>query len=129
MIHAILAISAGAALGAVLRWLLGILLNQVFPLVPLGTLAANLLGGYCIGLALSLFAAHAELAPEWRLFIITGFLGALTTFSAFSAEVVALLQQQRLFWAMGVIALHVCGSLCMTFLGLASARFFSAFSQ
>ncbi|MDR3074287.1 MAG: fluoride efflux transporter CrcB [Deltaproteobacteria bacterium] len=111
-------------MGAILRWVLGLLLNQVFPLLPLGTLTANLFGGYCIGLALGVFAANPEIAPEWRLLVITGFLGALTTFSSFSAEVVILLQQQRIFLAMGAIALHVCGSLLMTFLGLASAQFF-----
>ena len=129
MIQAVIAISIGAALGAVLRWILGLLLNQVFPLVPLGTLLANLLGGYCIGLALGVFASHPGITPEWRLFVITGFLGALTTFSTFSAEVVFLLQQQRVLLAMGVIALHVCGSLLMTFLGLASAQLFKNLGQ
>ncbi|HEX5486373.1 MAG TPA: fluoride efflux transporter CrcB, partial [Limnobacter sp.] len=87
MIQSIFAICAGASLGAVLRWGLGNGLNHLFPTVPPGTLVANLLGGYLIGLAIAWFSHHAELAPEWRLLVITGFLGGLTTFSTFSAEV------------------------------------------
>jgi fluoride exporter len=124
MTHSILAISAGAALGAVLRWFLGLWLNSVFTLVPLGTLSANLIGGYLIGLALAVFAANPGLAPEFRLLIITGFLGGLTTFSTFSAEVTTLLQQGKLVWAMGAISLHVLGSLAMTMLGLATGEAF-----
>lgn len=120
MLNSILAISLGASLGAVLRWLLGLTLNSFFPTVPLGTLTANLVGGYLIGVAIALFAAHPDLTPEWRLLIITGFLGGLTTFSTFSAEVTTLLQQGRLTWAAGAISLHVCGSLAMTLLGLAT---------
>lgn len=101
-----------------LRWLLGLALNPLFPTLPLGTLAANLLGGYCIGLAVSVFAAIPSIGAEWRLLIITGFLGALTTFSTFSAEVVSLLQHGRVFWAGSTVVLHVCGSLAMTFLGM-----------
>ncbi len=118
MIKILIAISVGASLGAILRWGLGLLLNALFPLIPLGTLAANLSGGYCIGLALSIFAFYPGIPYEWRLFVITGFLGALTTFSTFSAEVVMLLQQRRIFWAMGTIGLHLVGSLLMTFLGI-----------
>ena len=120
MLNSILAISAGASLGAVLRWLLGASLNSLFPTVPLGTLAANLGGGYLIGVAIALFANHPALAPEWRLLIITGFLGGLTTFSTFSAEVTGLLQQGRPAWAAAAISLHVGGSLLMTLLGLAT---------
>ena len=120
MLNSILAISAGASLGAVLRWLLGTSLNALFPAIPPGTLAANLIGGYLIGLAVAFFGQHAGLAPEWRLFVITGFLGGLTTFSTFSAEVTTLLQQGRLLVAGGAIAVHVLGSLAMTLLGLAS---------
>jgi CrcB protein len=120
MFHSILAVSAGAAAGAVSRWLLGLALNSLFPPIPLGTLAANLVGGYCIGLCMSFFAFAPSLAPEWRLFVVTGFLGALTTFSTFSAEVVALLQQGRCGMAAGAAALHLFGSLAMTFLGIAS---------
>lgn len=116
----ILAISFGSALGALLRWLLGIQLNSLFPTLPPGTLAANLIGGYIIGVAIAYFAQAPNIAPEWRLLIITGFCGGLTTFSTFSAEVATLLQQGRLGWAMGSIAIHVSGSLAATLLGLAS---------
>lgn len=116
----IFAISLGAATGALLRWMLGTKLNSLFPAVPPGTLTANLVGGYIIGLAVAYFAQAPELAPEWRLFLITGFCGGLTTFSTFSAEVVTLLQQGRLAWAASAIAIHVSGSLAMTLAGLAS---------
>ena len=120
MFKALFAISVGASAGAIARWLLGLALNALFPPIPLGTLAANLAGGYCIGLAVSFFAFFPTIAPEWRLFALTGFLGALTTFSAFSAEVTALLQQGRFALAAGAAALHLFGSLAMTFLGIAS---------
>lgn len=120
MLHPIIAISVGASAGAVLRWLLGLALNAVFPTIPLGTLAANLIGGYLIGLAMAVFAGLPGLAPEWRLLIITGFLGGLTTFSTFSAEVTVLLQQGRYLWAGAAISVHVAGSLLMTMLGLAT---------
>lgn len=129
MVKSLVAISAGASLGAIIRWFLGLWLNAVYPLVPLGTLAANVLGGYCIGLALSIFAFMPELAPEWRLLVITGFLGALTTFSTFSAEIGLLLQQYRFFLAMGAIALHVCGSLAALFLGMGTFALFRYFVQ
>ncbi|MCL1893850.1 MAG: fluoride efflux transporter CrcB [Holophagaceae bacterium] len=121
-----MAISAGASVGAVSRWLLGLALNTIFPPIPLGTLVANLIGTYCVGLAISFFVFSTGLAPEWRLFIITGFLGSLTTFSTFSAEVVALLQEGRIGMAAVAAMLHLCGSLAMTFLGIAS---FSALRQ
>lgn len=123
MIGAVLAVAVGAALGALLRWGLGLGLNAVFPTLPPGTLAANLIGGYGIGLAMALFAHHATLPPEWRLFVITGFLGGLTTFSTFSAEVTTLIQQGRWLWAGGAIGAHVLGSLAMTLAGLASVEF------
>lgn len=126
MFNSILAVSAGASLGAVLRWLLGSALNALFPVLPLGTLVANLLGGYLIGVALAFFSQHVGLSPEWRLFIITGFLGGLTTFSTFSAEVTGLLQQGRLGWVGAAIATHVLGSLAMTLLGMASYAFFKS---
>jgi CrcB protein len=116
----VLAISLGSALGAVLRWILGTNLNSLFPTVPPGTLTSNLVGGYIIGLAIAFFAQAPDIAPEWRLLIVTGFCGGLTTFSTFSAEVVTLLQEGRLTWAMGAIAIHVSGSLLMTLAGLAS---------
>ncbi|WP_175795882.1 fluoride efflux transporter CrcB [Burkholderia anthina] len=122
MIYSIVSIFIGAGLGALLRWLLSLGLNAVFPTIPLGTLAANLLGGYLIGFAVALFAAKASLPPEWRLFVITGFMGGLTTFSTFSAEVVALLSQNRPGWAMIEIAVHLVGSLSMTALGMWTAR-------
>ncbi|MEL7940881.1 MULTISPECIES: fluoride efflux transporter CrcB [Pseudomonas] len=114
----VLAIALGAAIGALLRWYLGLKLNSLMPTVPPGTLAANLIGGYIIGLAVAYFASAQGIAPEWRLLIITGFCGGLTTFSTFSAEVVTLLQEGRLAWAMGAIVVHVSGSLAMTLLGL-----------
>lgn len=120
MIQSILAISLGASAGAVLRWLLGLSLNSLFPTVPPGTLAANMIGGYLIGVAVAVFAGHPEFAPELRLLVITGFLGGLTTFSTFSAEVTVLLQQGRLLWAGLAISAHVVGSLIMTLLGLAT---------
>ena len=127
MVNSILAISLGASLGAVLRWFLGLALNSLFPSLPPGTLAANLIGGYLIGLAMAVFAAYPALAPEWRLLIITGFLGGLTTFSTFSAEVVLLLQQGRWFWATAAIAAHLVGSLSMTMLGIASGAMLRRF--
>lgn len=120
MFQSILAISIGASAGAVLRWLLGLSLNSLFPTVPPGTLAANMIGGYLIGVAVAVFAGHPEFAPELRLLVITGFLGGLTTFSTFSAEVTVLLQQGRLLWAGLAISAHVVGSLVMTLLGLAT---------
>ncbi|MBB5347085.1 fluoride efflux transporter CrcB [Desulfoprunum benzoelyticum] len=120
MLYPIIAISVGASAGAVLRWLLGLALNAVFPTIPLGTLAANLIGGYLIGLAMAVFTGLPGLAPEWRLLVITGFLGGLTTFSTFSAEVTVLLQQGRYLWAGAAISVHVAGSLLMTMLGLAT---------
>ena len=120
MLPSILAISVGAAAGAILRWLLGTMLNSLFPTIPLGTLSANLAGGYLIGVAMTLFASLPGLAPEWRLLVITGFLGGLTTFSTFSAEVTILLQQGRFLWAGAAISAHVAGSLLMTLLGIAT---------
>jgi fluoride exporter len=118
----VLVISIGAAAGALLRWQLGVQLNSLFPILPLGTLAANLVGGYIIGLAVDYFAQAPHLSPEWRLLIITGFCGGLTTFSTFSAEVVARLQEGQPLWAAGAIAIHVTGSLMMTLAGLATGQ-------
>ena len=127
MFNSILAISVGASAGAVLRWLLGRSLNTLFPAIPPGTLAANLIGGYLIGIAVAVFTSLPSLAPEWRLLIITGFLGGLTTFSTFSAEVVTPLQQGRLLWAGAAISIHVTGSLVMTILGLATVALIKRF--
>jgi fluoride exporter len=115
---AILAISLGASLGALLRWWLGLTLNPHFPAIPPGTLAANLIGGYVVGVAVAFFATYSALAPEWRLFVITGFCGGLTTFSTFSAELVTLMQQGRGYWAVGAAAVHLLGSVIMTFAGV-----------
>jgi CrcB protein len=115
-------IAVGAALGALLRWQLGHRLNAVFPSIPPGTLAANLIGAYLIGLALAFSSLHPDLSPESRLLIITGFCGSLTTFSTFSAEIVALLQQHRLLWAAGAIIIHVAGSVLMTLAGIGSVH-------
>ena len=120
MIKPILAIAFGAGCGAVLRWGLGLKLNALFPAIPLGTLAANLLGGYIVGLAVAYFAQMPGLSPEWRLLIITGFCGGLTTFSTFSVEIVTLLQQGRMLVAMSAIGIHVMGSLLMTLSGIAT---------
>lgn len=120
MLTSLLAISAGASAGAILRWGLGVWLNALFPALPPGTLAANLIGGYLVGVAVGVFVQHPALPPEWRLFVLTGFLGGLTTFSTFSAEVTHLLQQGRLLWVAAAISAHVLGSLAMTLLGLAT---------
>jgi fluoride exporter len=120
MLGSVLAIGIGAALGALLRWWLAVGFNGLFPSLPPGTLMANVIGGYGIGVAMALFAHQVWLPPEWRLFVITGFLGGLTTFSTFSAEVVSQLQQGRIGWALGTIAIHVGGSLLATLAGIAS---------
>ena len=116
----IVVISIGASLGALLRWFFDVSLNALFPNMPLGTLSANLLGAYLIGIAMALFASQPQLSPEWRLLVITGFLGGLTTFSSFSAQVTQLIQQDKLLWATTTIASHVAGSVLMTLLGLLS---------
>ncbi|OOG28849.1 fluoride ion transporter CrcB [Thioalkalivibrio denitrificans] len=115
-----LLVGIGATLGAWLRWWFGTVLNPIFPTLPFGTLAANLAGGYLIGVAITLFAQHPGLPPEARLFAITGFLGAFTTFSTFSAEVVSLATRGQYGWAAGAAAAHLAGSLLMTLLGIAS---------
>jgi len=116
--NSIIAVGIGAALGAWLRWWLGATLNPIFPTLPFGTLAANLLGGYFIGVALEYFSHKAVLPPEARSFIITGFLGGLTTFSTFSAETVLLLLREQYGWAFTIIFSHLAGSLLMTVLGI-----------
>ncbi len=116
------AVGIGAALGAWLRWGLGVGLNALLPSLPMGTLAANVIGGFLIGVAVELFTLHPVLAPEIRLFVITGFLGGLTTFSTFSSEAVGLLQRQDYGWAFALISAHVLGSLLMTLLGIAAVR-------
>ena len=126
MLASIAAIGIGAALGALLRWGLALQLNALFPSVPPGTLVANLVGGYLIGVAIAVLAHHPALSPQWRLFIITGFLGGLTTFSTFSAEVTSHLIEGRLMWAVLGVALHVAGSIGMTLLGISTVSLFRA---
>lgn len=118
----LLAVCIGAAAGASLRWWLSLALNPVFPTLPLGTLAANLVGGYLIGLVLGALPHFDALPPEARLLITTGFLGGLTTFSTFSAEAATLISRDQLGWAAAHIAGHLTGSLVMTFAGIATMR-------
>lgn len=115
---ALLAIGVGAATGAWLRWGLSLWLNPSYPVIPLGTLSANLVGGYLIGLAVAFFAQHPGLPPEWRLMLVTGFLGGLTTFSTFSAETFTLFARGQVMTGLAAIGLHVVGSLAMTGLGV-----------
>ena len=119
MYLSILAVGIGGALGSLLRWVLGLRMNGLFPDLPLGTLASNVIAGYVIGVAIAFFGRMPSLSPEWRLFVITGLMGGLSTFSTFSAEVVSHLQNGRLGWAAGEIASHVCASVVMTVLGIA----------
>jgi CrcB protein len=120
MYWSFLAVAIGGAIGSLFRWFLGFRLNAIFSDLPLGTLAANVIAGYIIGVAVAGFARVPQLAPEWRLFVITGLMGGLSTFSTFSAEVVQRLQDGRLGWAAGEVAIHVSASLIMTILGIAT---------
>lgn len=128
MIKSLLVICVGASVGAVLRWLISLVLNPVFSGLPLGTLTVNLIGGFCIGLVFGFLALYPDISPLWRLLVVTGFLGGLTTFSSFSAEIAGMFMGGRIFPALAGIVLHVGGSLLMTFLGMAAAtvifRFF-----
>jgi CrcB protein len=124
MLPAVLAICIGASLGALARWGLALWLG-VGGFMPWGTLAANLIGGYGVGVAIALFLQLPELSPVWRLAVITGFLGGLTTFSSFSAEVVSMLVEDRLGVAIATAAAHLCGSLLLTWLGLRTVRAFA----
>ena len=117
-----MAVGGGAALGAWARWGLGLWLNAWMPQLPLGTLAANVIGGYLVGLAVGWFAITEGVPPELRLLVITGFLGGLTTFSTFSAESIGLLARQQFGWAAAHVALHLGGSLLATTLGFATLR-------
>jgi len=118
----LVAVGGGAAAGAWLRWWLGMALNPVFPTLPLGTLAANLIGGYLMGLAMGFMGHFEALSPELRLFIATGFLGGLTTFSTFSAETVTLLARQQYGWVLAIVGLHVAGSVLATLAGIETLR-------
>ena len=122
MVGGIVAVGAGAALGAWMRWGLSAWLNPRLPHFPLGTLAANLIGGYLVGFAVAYFAVRHDLAPQMRLFTITGFLGGLTTFSTFSAEVTTLLVRREWLWSALTIGFHVVGSVALTVLGILLAR-------
>ncbi|GGX04739.1 fluoride efflux transporter CrcB [Undibacterium macrobrachii] len=122
----VIAVSAGAAIGACLRWVLSLTLNSVHVNLPLGTLFANLGGAYVIGICVGFFSANPQLSPEWRLFVVTGFLGGLTTFSSFSAEAMELLQKGEWLWAFGHSTLHLLGSILCCFAGYASWRLFQS---
>lgn len=119
---ALLAVFLGAGIGACLRFALGQALNELLPQMPLGTLASNLIGGYLVGVAIAFFAWRSELSPLWRLAMITGFLGGLTTFSTFSAEVVNGLLRGEPAWALATAVAHLAGSLLLTTLGLWTVR-------
>lgn len=121
----VLAICVGACLGALARWGLGLWLSPG-GLIPWGTLAANLVGGYLVGVCVATFQSMPQIDAVWRLLLVTGFLGALTTFSTFSAEVVAMLQQERYAMAIGTAGLHLLGSLLLTVAGIKTAMFFIA---
>jgi fluoride exporter len=123
MTLSISAIGMGAALGALLRWYLANRLNASFPQLPPGTLVANILGAYLIGIAMAVFLAFPALSPQWRLLTVTGFLGGLTTFSTFSAEVVTAILDGRAIWAISTVAAHVLGSVLMTLFGVGTVRF------
>jgi fluoride exporter len=122
-LYAILAVGGGAAAGAWLRWYLGFVLNPLFPTLPLGTLCANLFGGYLMGIALGILSHYESLPLEMRLLMTTGFLGGLTTFSTFSAETVTLLARGDYGWATAVVMFHVIGSLVMTGIGIWTMSF------
>jgi fluoride exporter len=128
-VSAVLAICAGASLGALARWQLALWLNSTTGWLPWGTLVANLTGGYFIGVCVAVFQQWPEMDPVWRLALVTGFLGALTTFSTFSVEVVAMLQAQRVLAALATAGLHLVGSLLMTAAGIATAGWIAASSR
>ncbi|WP_028227115.1 fluoride efflux transporter CrcB [Paraburkholderia ferrariae] len=125
MYQSVLAVAIGGAMGSLFRWFLGLRLNGLFPDLPLGTLAANVIAGYIIGVAIACFVRMPQIAPEWRLFVTTGLMGGLSTFSTFSAEVVGDLQQGRYGWAAGEVVIHLSGSLIMTILGFATVSLLS----
>lgn len=124
MLKFALLVGLGGALGSIARWLLGLSFNTLFPIIPMGTLIANLLAGYLIGIFLIIFMSYPSIPAEWRLFIVTGCLGGLSTFSSFSGEVSMLFYEGRIMWGSFVIASHVIGSIAMTFLGMATVMVF-----
>ena len=125
MYYPLISIALGSILGAWLRWLIGLKLNPIFPAIPLGTVTVNFIGGFITGFAISYFSQSA-LSPNYKLFVITGFCGALTTFSTFSAEIIALLQQGKLSYAVAAIVIHVIGSLVFTLIGMSLHQWLSA---
>lgn len=126
MMYAFASIGIGAALGAWLRWWFGLTLNSIFPTIPLGTLAANILGGFLIGLFMAVTRNHTFVPETARLAITTGFLGGLTTFSTFSAETVTLLSNQEYVWTAVIIIGHVAGSILATIFGIYTFKFFTS---
>ncbi len=120
--YSAVAVFVGAGFGALLRWWLSMTLNPVFPTIPLGTLASNLIGGLLVGVCVAFFSNNTSLPPEARLLAITGFLGGLTTFSTFSAEVVTLLGRTEYLWALVAAGVHLLGSLAMTAVGMMAAN-------
>lgn len=124
IVQSILSISIGGALGALIRWYLGLTMNAIFPTIPLGTLAANIVGGFLMGIFMALTKDHAYVPEAARLAIATGFLGGLTTFSTFSAETVTLLSHQEYLWSAVLIVGHVAGSIFATIFGIYTVKFF-----
>ncbi len=122
MWKSVLVIGCGGALGTLLRWWLGLKLNSYFPTIPPGTIAVNLGAGYIIGAAIAFFSSFSAIAPEWRLFVITGFCGGLSTFSTFSAELIMLLREGQVLWACGEVAVHLLGSLLMVVAGIGTVE-------
>lgn len=125
MYKSILVVAVGGALGSLLRWILGVRLNPIFTPLPYGTLAANLIAGYIVGVAIAFFAKMPGLAGEWRLLVVTGLMGGLSTFSTFSAEVAGHLQKEEFAWAFGEIFIHVTGSVVMTLIGFLTIAWLS----
>lgn len=126
MFNTLLAVFIGGGVGSVTRWLVSLKLNSFSPNIPVGTLIVNLVGAFIIGLTLALFTRIAHIDPVWKLLITTGFCGGLTTFSTFSVEVVYLLQDGKLAWAAGTVALNLAGSLAMTILAFILVNYFAA---
>ncbi|MGZ5080915.1 MAG: fluoride efflux transporter CrcB [Usitatibacter sp.] len=118
----VVAVGAGAAAGAWIRWILGMLLNPIFPTIPLGTVAANIAGGFLMGVSMALMTHFEAMPPQLRLLMTTGFLGGLTTFSTFSAETATLISRGQHEWAAAIVLVHVAGSVAATFAGIALAE-------
>lgn len=125
VLNGFVAVGFGAAVGAWARWGLSVWLNPRYLFFPLGTFVANAVGGFLVGLAVAYFARHPELSSEWRLFAVTGFLGGLTTFSTYSAEVISLIERDEVMWALGVATAHLLVSLLLTAAGIWIYRLFA----